>query len=105
MAIAINSNQSLKMLLKLIKITHTASPIRKKKELVTAIKSKSNKVIAAWGNIAELHDSANKVLRMNLEIIGLKKAHKHEYRYASPYLKRQKIEWLTEIQKQINQND
>ena len=84
---------------------HCITHEERKKELFTAINSKSNKVIAAWGNIAELHDSANKLLRMNLEIIGLRKAHKHEYRYASPYLKKQKIEWLTEIQKQIEKSD
>ena len=81
-------------------ITHT----KRKKELSDCIKSKNNKIIAAWGNIAELKESAEVILKLNKKIIGLKNGNKPNFRYASPYMKKQKIEWLRKIQKEIKKN-
>jgi hypothetical protein len=83
---------------------HCLTHIKRKEELADCIKSKSNKIIAAWGNIAELNDSAKSILKMDAKIIGLRKGETPNFRYASPYMKTQKIEWLTEIQKEINKN-
>jgi len=78
--------------------------IDRKKELLECLKSKNDKIIAAWGNIAELKDSAEAILKLDKKIIGLKNGKMPNFRYASPYMKKQKVEWLTEIQKEINKN-
>jgi hypothetical protein len=83
---------------------HCLTHPSRKNELAKCIKSRSNKIIAAWGDITELHDSANVLLRMDVDIIGLRKGQTPNFRYASPYMKTQKIEWLTEIQDEINKN-
>ncbi len=41
---------------------------------------------------------------MDKNLIGLKKEKTLEFRYASPYMQKQKIEWLIEIQNEINKN-
>jgi len=81
---------------------HCLTHIKRVDELANCIKSKNNKIIAAWGDIAELNDSANSILKMNEMVIGLRKDKSPNFRHASPYLKTKKIEWLTEIQKEIN---
>ena len=84
---------------------HCLTHIRRKEELADCIISKSGYIIAAWGDIAELNDSANSILNMEGKIIGLRKEKKPNFRYASPYMKKQKIEWLTKIQKEINKTN
>ncbi|MBT8394011.1 MAG: hypothetical protein HKO81_02340 [Flavobacteriaceae bacterium] len=84
---------------------HCLTHFLRKEELTNSIKSKSNTIIAAWGDIAELRDSAESILKQNINIIGLKKGETPNFRYASPYLKTQKIEWLLEIQKELNKNN
>lgn len=81
-------------------ITHN----ERKEELIESINSKSNKVIAAWGEIAELNQSAQTILKLEKKIIGIRKGETSNFRYASPYMKSQKIDWLTQIQKEINKN-
>lgn len=83
---------------------HCLTHIKRKDELTACIKSKSNKIIAAWGDISELNDSAKSILKLGEKVIGLRKGETPNFRYASPYMKTQKIEWLTEIQKEINKN-
>ncbi len=83
---------------------HCMTHIDRKKELFDYTKSKSNIIIAAWGNIAELKYSAEAILKLDKKTIGLKNGNPPSFRYASPYMKRQKIEWLTEIQKEIQKN-
>ncbi len=84
--------------------SHCMTHIDRKKELLECLKSKNDKIIAAWGNIAELKDSAEAILKLDKKIIGLKNGKMPNFRYASPYMKKQKVEWLTEIQKEINKN-
>ena len=83
---------------------HCITHLDRKKELLDSIKSKNNKIIAVWGNITELKDSAEAILKLDKEIIGLKQRETPNFRYASPYMKKQKIEWLVEIMKEINKN-
>ena len=83
---------------------HCITHVKRKKELSDCIKSKYNKIIAAWGNIAELKESAEVILKLDKKIIGLKNGNGPNFRYASPYMKKQKIEWLKKIQKEINKN-
>ena len=72
------------------------------KELLNYLKSKSGKIIAAWGSISELKIPAEKILKLNKNIIGVVNSSLPNYRYASPYMKSQKIRWLNEIQKKLN---
>lgn len=83
---------------------HCITHIDRKMELLDCTKSKSNKIIAAWGNIAELKDSAEAILKLDKTIIGLKNGKTPNFRYASPYMKKQKIKWIIEIQEEINKN-
>lgn len=83
---------------------HCMTHIDRENELLECTKSKNNKIIAAWGNIAELKNSAAAILKLDKKIIGLKNGKAPNFRYASPYMKKHKVEWLTEIQKEINKN-
>lgn len=71
------------------------------KELINFLKSKNGKIIAAWGSISELKIPAENILKLNKNIIGIINGNVPNYRYASPYLKSQKTEWLKEIQKKL----
>ena len=82
-------------------ITHTA----RKQELLNHTRSKSNIVIAAWGHIPELKDSAKVILNLDKNIIGLQNGEMFYYRHASPPPKKYKIEWLSGIQKELNKNN
>ena len=70
-------------------------------ELLNFLKSKSNKIIAAWGSISELKIPAENILGLDKNIIGIVNGSSPNYRYASPYIKSQKTEWLKEIQKKL----
>jgi len=83
---------------------HCITHFDRKKELLDYIKSKSNKIIAAWGSIAELKESAQEILKLDNQIIGLRNGKLPNFKYASPHMKKQKIEWLIEIQKEISKN-
>jgi len=84
---------------------HCITHIDRKQELLDCTKSTNDIIIAAWGSIAELKKSAEVILKMDKNIIGLKKEKIPEFRYASPYMQKQKIEWLIEIQNEINKNN
>lgn len=81
-------------------ITH----IDRKKEFKSLIRSKENKIIAAWGSLNELKKSAESILNLktSYDIIGLRIENSPNFKYASPYLKTQKENWLKEIQKQLS---
>lgn len=83
---------------------HCITHIDRRKELSNCIKSKSNKIIAAWGAIAELKNSAETILKLDSRIIGIKQDKSPYFRYASPFMKNQKMLWLSEIQNEINKN-
>ena len=78
-------------------ITHS----NRKRELRELIKSKSKRVIAAWGSIDLLKDSAESVLKLDNDIIGIINGSLPNFRYASPLMQTKKEEWLKEIQKLI----
>ena len=67
-----------------------------------ALISKTNKIIAAWGEIKELENSAKEILSLDFEIIGVPRENPIFFQYASPYYKEPKIKWLVEIQKLLS---
>lgn len=74
-------------------ITHES----RRKELKNALKTKCNgAVIAAWGSVEILKESAMEVIALQPDLIGLKLNHPW-YRYASPYKKDQKLDWLVKM--------
>lgn len=81
---------------------HCITHIDRRKELSNCVKSKSNKIIAAWGDIAELKEAAETILELNNKIIGIMNGESPYYRHASPYMKKHKMDWLNEIQSEIN---
>jgi len=83
---------------------HCITHINRRNELLESTVSKNKKIIAAWGDIAELKKSAETILKLDKKIIGLKKGKLPNFRYASPYMKKQKIDWLINIQKEIINN-
>ena len=81
---------------------HCITHLKRRNELLNELKRKSkHPVIAAWGSLDVLADSANEMLNLNPKIIGLKVNHPW-YKYASPYLKTKKLEWLTNMNKLVN---
>jgi len=78
-------------------ITHSGRRI----ELLNCIRSRNKILIAAWGDIAELNDSAKEILKLNQNIIGLGYGSSNSFRHASPYRKDQKLKWLSDIQQEI----
>lgn len=78
-------------------ITHKV----RKKELLNSIRSESNKIIAAWGSIDVLKESAESILKQKPEIIGIINGSLPNFRYASPLMQKKKEEWLKEIQRLI----
>ncbi len=80
---------------------HCITHPKRKQELKKALISKTNKIIAAWGEVKELENSAKEILSLDFEIIGIPRENPIYYQYASPYYKEPKINWLVEIQKQI----
>lgn len=80
---------------------HCITHPKRKQELKNALLSKTNKLIAAWGEVKELENSAKEILSLNIEIIGIPRENPIYFQYASPYYKEPKIKWLVEIQKKI----
>ncbi len=67
----------------------------RKTELAKALTTKGP-VIAAWGSVKVLKESARKLLKRQPNIIGLK-LNEPWYRYASPYMKDKKLDWLKKM--------
>ncbi len=66
-------------------------------ELVKSIKTRLNgPVIAAWGSVKVLKESAQKLIELQPDVIGLK-LDDPWYRYASPYMKDKKLDWLEKM--------
>ena len=81
---------------------HCITHPKRKQELKYALISKTNKIIAAWGEIKELENSAKEILSLDFEIIGVPRENPIFFQYASPYYKEPKIKWLVEIQKLLS---
>ena len=78
-------------------ITHTS----RRKELTCALRTKSDgPVIAAWGSVEVLKESAFAMIALQPDVVGLKRDQPW-YRYASPYKKDHKLEWLTKMDAKV----
>lgn len=74
-------------------ITHTS----RRKELENEIKTKHNgTVIAAWGSVRVLKESAMAAIALLPGLIGIELNHPW-YLYPSPYRKDQKLDWLKKM--------
>ncbi|HMQ69609.1 MAG TPA: hypothetical protein PKA90_11905 [Ignavibacteria bacterium] len=80
---------------------HCITHKKRRRELLDSLRSKTGKIIAAWGSINLLKDSAESVLKLDKEIIGIVNGSLPNYRYASPLMQVKKEEWLREIQRLI----
>jgi len=81
---------------------HCITSINRRKELLASLKSKSNSIIVAWGSLTILKNSAEEILKMDNKIIGIVNRELPYFRYPSPYLKTQKLDWLLEMQSMLN---
>jgi len=80
-------------------ITH---PDRKSE--LKGLLARKGPLIAAWGSVEVLRKSAQVLLNRNVGVIGIKKSTDSPwYRYASPYMKKHKLTWLSEINKRVKQ--
>lgn len=80
---------------------HCITHKKRRKELQDLLRSKTRKIIAAWGSIDLLKESAEIILKQNKNIIGIINGSLPNFRYASPLIQTQKELWLKEIQKLI----
>lgn len=81
-------------------ITHES----RRAELKNALKTKSNGlVLAAWGSVGVLKNSAIKMIAYRPTLLGLK-LNEPWYRYASPYQKELKLDWLTKMDAIVKKN-
>ncbi len=76
---------------------HCITHKNRRAELVKSLKTKLNgPVIAAWGSVKVLKESAQKLIELQPDVIGLK-LDDPWYRYASPYMKDKKLDWLEKM--------
>ncbi|MHC4993614.1 MAG: hypothetical protein ACYTGQ_01030 [Planctomycetota bacterium] len=82
---------------------HCVTHARRANELAAALKTaRRGPVIAAWGGVGVLRGSAEAMLRRKKNMLGWRiDPAQPWYRYASPYQKSQKLDWLREINRQI----
>jgi hypothetical protein len=74
-------------------ITHES----RRAELQNSLETKSNRyALAAWGSVKVLKESALKMIACRSALLGLK-INDPWYRYASPYRKEQKLDWLIKM--------
>ncbi len=82
-------------------ITHPSREFELK-ELLT----RDGPLIAAWGSVEILRKSAKALLNRNGGVVGIKASGGSPwYRYASPYMKKQKLTWLSEINEEIQKHN
>lgn len=76
---------------------HCIVHIKRRNELTKEIRTKAdNAIIAAWGSVEVLRNTATKLIELVPNLIGLK-LDTPWYKYPSPYIKEQKLNWLTDI--------
>lgn len=83
--------------------THCITSKGREAELVESLETKTNSIIAAWGDIPELYQSAEIMLAQPKKIIGIPRENGISFRFASPLMKKMKLEWLDLIQKKIDE--
>lgn len=78
---------------------HCITHKKRRRELLDALRTKlDGPIIAAWGSIQVLRESADAMLGCIPQIIGVRPDSTLPwFRYASPYMKRQKVEWVRNI--------
>lgn len=81
---------------------HCITNEKRRVELLDSLRSKSNKIIAAWGSIDLLKESAEIILKQNKKIIGIVNGCLPNFSHASPMMQVKKEEWLKGIQKRFN---
>ena len=86
---------------------HCITHKRRRKELLNATQTKSNgPIIAAWGSMQVLRESAEAMIACTPEIIGVRPDPTSPwFRYASPYIKKHKIKWIENIAVEIEQHE
>ncbi len=81
-------------------ITHES----RRAELNNSLQTKSNGfVLAAWGTVDVLKNSALKMIAYQPTLLGIK-LNDPWYKYASPYKKEQKLEWLMKMDAIVKMN-
>ena len=78
---------------------HCITHKKRRRELFDALRTKlDGPIIAAWGSIQVLRGSADAMLGCIPQIIGVRPDSALPwFSYASPYMKRQKVEWVRNI--------
>jgi hypothetical protein len=83
-------------------ITHPS----RRHELLESIKTKDNgPIIAAWGNVEVLRESANCFIHIARNLSGMRSNVSPWYTNASPYKKVHKMEWLRNIIKEVGKHN
>ena len=81
-------------------ITHES----RRAELINSLKIKPNGfVLAAWGSVEVLKNSAMKMIAFQPTLLGINQ-NDPWYRYASPYKKEQKLDWLMKMDAIVKKN-
>ena len=84
---------------------HCVTHEERRPELAQSLKTKRNgPVIAAWGSVKVLRESAKKLIELEPGIIGLK-LDDPWYKYASPYMKDKKLDWLEKMDLLVKKHD
>lgn len=83
---------------------HSIFHVKRKKELSKILQeNKSEVIIAAWGSSTVLKPTAQVAIKNLPNLIGIKQNHPW-FRFASPYRKDHKLQWLKTINFQLKQS-
>lgn len=83
---------------------HCITHENRRVELKNSLKTKSNGyALASWGSVEVLKESALKMVACRSALLGLK-INGPWYKYASPYRKAQKLDWLMRMDAMVKKN-
>ena len=83
---------------------HSITHKKRRAELNLLSKSKTNKIIIAWGSIKLLEESSSVIMNnFANRLIGINLENPNFFKYASPYKKADKLKWLFEIQEKLDE--
>lgn len=83
---------------------HCITHENRRAKLMNSLKIKSNGfVLASWGSVEVLKNSAKKMIAYQPTLLGIK-LNDPWYRYASPYKKEQKLDWLMKMDAIVKKN-